>query len=146
MSNLEGPRLPDPRMIPQWQAPPPRRAVDDDGPPPAPGRHAEDPLIRPFFVTGGRTLPLQDGLRIETLVSAQPWAAHAPLRFEAQQIVELCQSPRSVAEIASGLGVPVGVAKVLIADLATDGYVTCHQTVEIPIDIIERIRDRVRAL
>ncbi|WP_344082008.1 DUF742 domain-containing protein [Luedemannella helvata] len=133
-------------MIPQWQAPAPRHAADDDGPPPEPPRSPDDPLIRPFFVTGGRTHPLRDGLRVETLISAQPWAAHAPLRFEAQQIVTMCQSPRSVAEIASGLGVPIGVTKVLIADLAADGYVTCHEHVELPIDIIERIRDRVRAL
>lgn len=146
MSGETGPRLPDPRMIPQWQAPAPRRALDDEPAPPLPARTADDPLIRPFFVTGGRTLPLRDGLRVETLVSAQPWSAHAPLRFEAQQIVTMCQSPRSVAEIASALGVPIGVAKVLIADLAADGHVTCHQHAELPIDVIERIRDRVRAL
>jgi hypothetical protein len=134
-------------MIPQWHAPPPRHAAEqDDAPqPPDPGE-PEEPLVRPFFVTGGRTHPLADGLRIETLVSAQPWAAHAPLRFEARQIVEFCQSPQSVAEIASMLGMPVGVTKVLIGDLTAEGYVACHQTAEVPIDIIERIRDRVRAL
>jgi hypothetical protein len=139
-----GPRLPDPRMIPRWQTPPPRHAAEAEEP--LPERIPDEPLIRPFYVTGGRTTPLHDGLRIETLVSAQPWAMHAPLRFEARQIVEFCQSPQSVAEIASTLGVPVGVAKVLIGDLAAEGFVTCHQHVDIPIDIIERIRDRVRAL
>lgn len=133
-------------MIPQWQAEPPR-----------PGRHAhqEDPgpqdasdslVIRPFMVTGGRTRPLQDGLRIESMVSAWPAALSAPLRFELRRIVELCQQPRSVAEIAVALGVPLGVARVLIADLLASGLVRAEESSELSIDIIERIRDRVRAL
>jgi Protein of unknown function (DUF742) len=133
-------------MIPQWQAEPPR-----------PGRHAQsdevgpaDPVdelvVRPFMVTGGRTQPLQDGLRIESMVSALPAALSAPLRFELRRIVELCQRPCSVAEIAVGLGVPLGVARVLIADLLTSGLVYADKQSELSIDIIERIRDRVRAL
>ncbi len=103
-------------------------------------------VIRPFMVTGGRTQPLQDGLRIESMVSAFPAALSAPLRFELRRIVELCQKPRSVAEIAVGLGVPLGVARVLIADLLTSGLVRAEEQSELSIDIIERIRDRVRAL
>jgi hypothetical protein len=133
-------------MIPQWQAEPPR-----------PGRHAQSDeasrvdradelVVRPFMVTGGRTRPLQDGLRIESMISALPAALSAPLRFELRRIVELCQRSCSVAEIAVGLGVPLGVARVLIADLLTSGLVYADEQSELSIDIIERIRDRVRAL
>lgn len=142
----EPPRLPDPRMIPQWHQEPPRpgrHAQPEDAPPDDP---ADSTLIRPFMVTGGRTRPLADGLRIESMVSAFPAALSAPLRFELRRIVELCQQPRSVAEIAVGLGVPLGVARVLIADLLTSGLVRAESHTELPIDIIERIRDRVRAL
>ncbi|WP_239133987.1 DUF742 domain-containing protein [Rugosimonospora africana] len=107
---------------------------------------ADATLVRPFLVTGGRTRPLRDGLRIETMVSALPAALSAPLRFELRRIVELCQSPHSVAEVAVRLEVPLGVVRVLIADLVSSGYVTCTESAEIPIDVIERIRDRVRAL
>jgi hypothetical protein len=146
--SIDGPRLPDPRMIPRWQPPAqrPREQPPDQPDPPTPADSGEDSLVRPFFVTGGRTRPLHDGLRIETLVTAPPAALHAPLRFEARRIVELCQKPRSVAEVAVGLGVPLGVARVLVADLVTEGYVTCHDQHVLPIDVIERIRDRVRAL
>jgi hypothetical protein len=146
---MDGPRLPDPRMIPQWRPPVPRpRAQPPDQPSaPQPVDGTEDELVRPFFVTGGRTRPLHDGLRIETLVTAPPGALHAPLRFEARRIVELCQQPTSIAELAAGLGVPLGVTRVLVADLVTEGYVTCHdQQQTLPIELIERIRDRVRAL
>jgi hypothetical protein len=106
----------------------------------------EELFLRPFMLTGGRTQPLRDGLRIETLVFAQPAALSAPLRFEARHIVELCQRPMAIADIAVALRVPLGVARVLVADLVTEGYLHCEEQGEISIEIIERIRDRVRAL
>jgi hypothetical protein len=42
--------------------------------------------------------------------------------------------------------VPLGVARVLVADLVTEGYVSFTQPAELPINVLERIRDRVRAL
>jgi hypothetical protein len=134
-------------MIPTWHSSAPVPRAGEPEPEPDTGDDADDDiLVRPFLLTGGRTRPLQDGLRVETMVSAQPAALSAPLRFELRHIVELCQRPQSVAEIAVGLGVPLGVARVLIADLATDGFVSCDQPGELPIEVIERIRDRVRAL
>ncbi len=107
---------------------------------------AGDAFIRPFIVTGGRTEPLQDGLRVETLIRSVPAALSAPLHFERKRIVEMCQAPRSVAEIASALGMPLGVARVLVADLITAGQVTYQKPADTPISLIERILDRVRAL
>ncbi|WP_426504506.1 DUF742 domain-containing protein [Dactylosporangium sp. McL0621] len=144
-------RLPDPRMIPRWQAEPPRPPDPQDRPPGAaggdePGPPADAALVRPFLMTGGRTRPLTDGLRPETVVSAIPAALHAPLRFESRRIVELCQRPRTVVDIAVGLGLPLGVTRVLVADLVSDGHASADGPAELPIDIIERIRDRVRSL
>jgi hypothetical protein len=136
-------------MIPSWAppapAPPPRRHAESQASP-ASGPVVEDQLVRPFLMTGGRTRPIHDGLRIETLISAPPAALFAPLRFELRRIVEFCQTPQSVAEIAVALRIPLGVARVLVADLTTEGYVTYSQPTELPIELIERIRDRVRAL
>jgi len=143
-----GPRLPDPRMIPHWQVVPeqPRPDEDDEGRPSQDAALADAALVRPFMVTGGRTQPLKDGLRIETIVSARPAALSAPLRFELRRTVELCQTPTTVADIAVRLGVPLGVARVLVGDLVAEGYATISAPTVIPIDVIERIRDRVRAL
>jgi hypothetical protein len=120
---------------------------------PSTGRHAgpdadgEDQFVRPFMLTGGRTRPLQDGLRIETLLHAAPAALSAPLRFESRRIVELCQAPMSIADLAVALRVPLGVVRVIVADLITEGYLSVEdQLGELPISVIERIRDRVRAL
>jgi len=140
-------RLPDPRMIPahraqSWFQPqvepePPRL---DDHP------EGEYRPVRPFIMTGGRTRPLVDNLRIETLVVATSAALSAPLKFEELTAVRLCQRPNSLAEIAAALGVPLGVARVIVADLVSAGHVSVQESAELPISVIERMRDLVRAL
>ncbi len=107
---------------------------------------AEEPVVRPFLMTGGRTTPLIDGLRIESLVHATPAALSAPLRFEQHTVVRLCQRPHSIAEIAATLRVPVGVARVVVSDLVTAGHATVRAAEELSTAAIERIRDLVRAL
>lgn len=138
---------PDPRMIPYAEhAAPAEPTVAPARPQRAP-EPDDDLVVRPFMLTGGRTRPLHDGLRIETLLHAAPAALSAPLRFESRRIVELCQAPHSVADLAVALRVPLGVVRVIVADLVTDGYLRIEQQPgELPIEVIERIRDRVRAL
>ena len=137
---------PDPRMIPYAEPVLPAAPV----PAPAPvetGEPGDDLVVWPFMLTGGRTQPLHDGLRIETLLHAAPAALSAPLRFESRRIVELCQRPMSIADLAVGLRVPMGVVRVIVADLVTSGYLRIEEQLdELPIALIERIRDRVRAL
>ncbi|GAA2612904.1 DUF742 domain-containing protein [Paractinoplanes durhamensis] len=107
----------------------------------------EEPVVRPFMITNGRTQPMHDGLRIETQLRATPAALSAPLRFEARRIVELCQAPKSIADLAVALSAPLGVVRVIVGDLITEGYVLLdRRTGDLPTDLIERIRDRVRAL
>ncbi|MET0492750.1 MAG: DUF742 domain-containing protein [Actinoplanes sp.] len=139
---------PDPRMIPYAEHATPAEPARTAPARPARAAEPEDDLVvRPFMLTGGRTRPLHDGLRIETLLHAAPAALSAPLRFESRRIVELCQAPQSVADLAVALRVPLGVVRVIVADLVTDGYLRIEQQPgELPIEVIERIRDRVRAL
>lgn len=107
-------------------------------------------IVRPFILTAGRARPLDERLRIETLLSATPAALTAPLAFEHAHIVELCRQPLSVAEIAAGLRLPVGVARVLIADLVAEHLLVIHAQVvpgvRPPRELLERIRAGVRAL
>lgn len=104
-------------------------------------------VVRPFVLTSGRTHPVRTELRLETLATALPAALSAPLGFERLRIVELCQSPRSLAEIAALLPVPLGVARVLLGDLAAERYVRIHQHEVDPygggpsLALLHRIRD-----
>ncbi|HEY4457910.1 MAG TPA: DUF742 domain-containing protein [Pseudonocardiaceae bacterium] len=146
MTERDPVRLPDPRMLPPTQ---PKSWFEADQEQPDAPEHAVEAdgvLIRPFMVTGGRTRPLHDGLKLETMVYAQPAALSAPLQFEQRRAIELAQEPISVAELASALDVPIGVARVLIADLYTGNYVSLREPTELPTQTIERIRDLVRAL
>ncbi|MCX4092332.1 DUF742 domain-containing protein [Nocardia sp. alder85J] len=107
---------------------------------------SDDEFVRPFVVTGGRTTPVIDGLRIETLVQAPRSALSAPLQLEQRTVVELCQEPLSIAEIGAALHVPVGLAKVIVSDLAAAGFLTVQESADLTVSAIERIRNLVRAL
>ncbi|MFG2297322.1 DUF742 domain-containing protein [Streptomyces sp. NPDC048603] len=88
---------------------------------------AHNPLVRPYAMTGGRTRPRYQ-LAIEALVSttADPARLQGQLP-EHQRICRLCQEIKSVAEISALLSIPLGVARILVADLAEAGLVAIHQ-------------------
>ncbi|MFE6986461.1 DUF742 domain-containing protein [Streptomyces griseus] len=98
-----------------------RRAPEPDKP------AAHNPLVRPYAMTGGRTRPRYQ-LAIEALVSttADPSRLQGQLP-EHQRICRLCIEIKSVAEISALLSIPLGVARILVADLAEAGLVAIHQ-------------------
>ncbi len=79
---------------------------------------AHNPLVRPYAMTGGRTRPRYQ-LAIEALVSttADPARLQGQLP-EHQRICRLCIEIKSVAEVSALLSIPLGVARILVADLA----------------------------
>ena len=87
-----------------------------------------DFLVRPYAVTRGRTEP-RSKLEIEAMVVAVYYDARdqSLLSPESQAILETCRNWRSVAEIAAVLQMPLGVARILIADMAAEGKVRIHQ-------------------
>ncbi|MFI0241173.1 DUF742 domain-containing protein [Streptomyces sp. NPDC016845] len=96
--------------------------------PDAPAPAAKNnPLVRPYAMTGGRTRPRYQ-LAIEALVhtTAQPHQLQGQLP-EHQRICHLCREIKSVAEISALLTIPLGVARILVADLAEAGLVAIHQ-------------------
>lgn len=111
--------------------------------PPAPD---DEVAVRPFVLTGGRTRPTGEALRVETLVLAVPDARAGSLRFESQRITEICREPTSLAEVAAALAVPLGVARVLVDDLVALGAITVIHPDVLSIQLIERVRDGLRAL
>lgn len=86
-------------------------------------------IVRPYAWTQGRTKSIVD-LRIETMVSTseQGENVEALTQTEHRSIAGLCREPRSVAEVATMLNVPLGVAKVLLGDMAGLGLVIVHKT------------------
>jgi len=95
---------------------------------PPQGAPGESSLVRPYAVTRGRTKPRYQ-LQIEAMVAASHYEARdlSTLGPECQAILGFCRDWRSVAEISAVLRMPLGVARVLIADMAMDGLVRVHQ-------------------
>ncbi|HEX2299085.1 MAG TPA: DUF742 domain-containing protein [Pseudonocardiaceae bacterium] len=85
--------------------------------------------VRPYTWTRGRTRPIYD-LAVETLVStsAQGRDVAGLTSVEHRAVAELCREPRSVAEVAALLALPLGVARVLLADMANIGLIVVHRT------------------
>lgn len=85
-------------------------------------------LVRPYALTGGRTKPRYH-LEIEAMVAAAHYEAQdlSVLSPECQAILGFCRDWRSVAEISAVLRMPLGVARILVADMAVEGLVRIHQ-------------------
>lgn len=109
-------------------------------------------IVRAYAWTGGRTRS-NINLEIETLVSANDQSRQSAgiLQAEHQHVVELCRSPRSVAEVAALMRLPLGVVKVLLGDMAERGLVDVHQTasaggVTPDLGLMERVLSGLRRL
>jgi hypothetical protein len=90
----------------------------------------EPQLVRPYSLTAGRTdsrinLPLE--APVETVL-APLTTPRWPGNDVRGQILSLCAGSPSVAEVAAVLSLPLGVARVLIGDLVTQGYMRVHAT------------------
>jgi hypothetical protein len=86
-------------------------------------------LVRPYYTNGGRTRPAHDDLELETLVSTTALGATSPKvgGVERRAIVSLCRDLLSIAEVSARLDLPLGVARVLIGDMAEEGFVILHR-------------------
>jgi hypothetical protein len=106
---------------------------------------------RPYTLTGGRTrarieLPIE--VTVETLNSELDWEP-GDVRTT---IVRLCHDRPSIAEISSYATLPIGVTRVLVADLVESGHLRVHATLTDDSTaserrrLIERTLDGLRAL
>lgn len=85
-------------------------------------------VVRPYAVTGGRTEPgTGEVLDLMAVVVATGQTAAdngGPLTPEHRRILGLCEREATVADLAAETSLPVGVVRVLLADLTMRGAVT----------------------
>jgi hypothetical protein len=146
-----GPPVPDYPSFNTFTVPSDRHPGDEIHP------GEETAIVRPYALTGGRTKS-NYALELETLVSTKESVAIGAIsdaavgQIESLSIMEECRSPRSVAEIAAFLRVPLGVARVLISDAADAGLVIVHKTIsdndgaEAHLVLMERVLSGLRRL
>jgi hypothetical protein len=91
-------------------------------------RRESGPVVRPYAVTGGRTEPA-DGEALDLIAivvaTGQPADAADRIRLtpEHRRILAMCENQVTVADLGADLGLPVGVIRVLLADLIAQGAV-----------------------
>ena len=112
------------------------------------GSEADPWRARPFTVTEGRTEP-STSLDLMTLVKASAGTSSDWLGIDHGPVFELCRSSISVAEVAARVGLPLTVAKILLADLVKLGVVITKAPTafgETDMTTLEAVRDGLRAL
>ena len=86
------------------------------------------PVVRPYALTGGRTEPVGgEVLDLVALVVAAGRAAgpgdSRNLTPEHARILSLCRQPITLVDLAAATALPVGVVRVLLADLILQGRI-----------------------
>lgn len=86
-------------------------------------------VVRPYALTGGRTDPAGGAvLDLITVIVAYgpPPTAAASRRLgpEHRKLIGLCQEPMTVADAAADVALPLGVVRVLLADLVQQNLIT----------------------
>jgi hypothetical protein len=113
-------------------------------------------LVRPYAVTRGRTRPKLE-IAIEALVETTVRGRAANSRpgggQEQQYISTLCDGRvQSLAEIAARMQLPLGVARVIVADMAADGLVAVYEPTSLDendavgTELLERVLSGLRRL
>lgn len=114
-------------------------------------------LVRPYAVTRGRTRPkLHIALEalVETTVRGRASGSGNGTHGEEQRhIATLCDGRlQSLAEVAARMRLPLGVARVLIADMAADGLVAVYEPASLDeneavgTELLERVLSGLRRL
>ncbi|MGM1060183.1 DUF742 domain-containing protein [Saccharothrix sp. Mg75] len=109
--------------------------------------------VRPYTRTGGRT-HAATALAIEAIVTTNERAGRDALTSTAEHriISDLCRLPHSVAEVAATLRLPLGVVRVLLADMSGMSLINVHAEEAVDekgrpsLDLMERVLAGLRRI
>ncbi|GIJ49528.1 hypothetical protein Val02_64140 [Virgisporangium aliadipatigenens] len=90
--------------------------------------------------------PVPADLGVDTIVATAPAALSAPLSPDSRRVARLCLNPRSVAEIAATLDIPLTDTWKLVDDLDAAGHVMCTIRQEIDDEALHRILRHIKHL
>lgn len=113
----------------------------------SPDFDSDSSFVRPYMITGGRTVGDAGDIPLETLVVAK--RSSDGLNPDHAAVVNVCAGgePLSVIEIAVHLDQPIGVARVLVADLTSSQHVEQYDTAASEnAALVRRLLDGIRSL
>src|SRR5262245_912162 len=91
---------------------------------------AAGPVVRPSAVIGGRTRPRGEPNLDLLAIITTTWRAQSELWTldpEHFSLLRMCVRPTSLVDLASDIDLPLGVVRILVADLREHGLVTVNQ-------------------
>jgi hypothetical protein len=107
------------------------------------------PVVRPYAVTKGRTVPagLAIGL-IDLIVVTGRWPPPPGLGLspEHRQILARCHRACTVVDLASDINLPIGVVRVLLSDLSQHGMLDILGAARGPVKDERLLRDVLHGL
>ena len=107
-------------------------------------------VVRPYALVGGRTRASGANFDLVAMVTVARRIRPDPAALEPEHLQLMCLCPASVADLAAGLRLPVGVVRVILADLRNRGFIRVHRPVEpaqLPnIALLRRVADGLRRL
>jgi hypothetical protein len=90
------------------------------------------PVVRPYALTRGRTMPADSSyigmIDMVIAVDHPQLPAGARLNSEHRRLLAMSRHPGTVVDLASDAGLPVGVVRVLLSDLAAWGAIRVVQS------------------
>jgi hypothetical protein len=99
------------------------------------------PVVRPYQLTQGRTRVSGESFDIVATVQAtQPWGMSDPrgLGPEHLAVLQVAYRPTTVVDIASDVELPLGVVRILLADLREYGLVTIEAPIPMKAHQVDR--------
>jgi hypothetical protein len=87
------------------------------------------PVVRPYALIGGLTRSAGQRFDLLDLVRAVRRAAWDVQQLSPEQgeLLQRCQMPAPLVDLAADLDLPVGVIRILVSDLRERGLVTIHR-------------------
>ncbi len=124
------------------------------------GRSSDERVVRPYALTAGRTRPSGAKIDLIALVTAtsraQPVArsltyheSDPDIGPEHLRLLRFCRRPAPVADLATTLDLPLGVIRILIADLRDRGLVDIAQPAPAGVSdvrVLKEVADALRRL
>jgi uncharacterized protein DUF742 len=89
------------------------------------------PVVRPYALTRGRTRPSGERLDLIAIITAVRGTHPDPMGLDPEHLalLRLCRLPTSVADLAADLDLPVGVVRILLADLRERSLINVHNPI-----------------
>jgi hypothetical protein len=123
----------------------------------APETHMGGRIVRPYTMTGGRSGVGLPPIALEALVAVTPagMRMRGRFRWESAGIIAHSRKETAIVELAAILQVPVGVVRVLAADLRDQGAVTINEPPSVTMtdtadsdyaELLNKVLDGIKAL